>query len=520
MTDDDNHHSSDYYENITITRSPQYDTIIKALGIVRQFIVDNNLILVGGMAIDYSLKLKGDFIYGDNQLPDYDFYSMTHVEHAYELSTILCNSGFKNISCIQAAHITTMRVRIDFEVVADITFCPKPIFDKVPILLYDKFRIVHPHYQMMDQHISLSLPFQDPGFEVIFNRWKKDLIRYDKLYQYYPIVAVMSDIMSADTGLTIDIEDKNKSKYIVSRDAKSKKESKKEEIKGAVEESARMIPSRGYIRTKYREELSKKLELKLYDIIIPLSYFENTCISGWGSVDYKVIGENIHMFIPKDEPITISSDDYKDFLEKNKTIISDIQYFSEYSGKIPRRLTCMIDIQIDRKMSNLKSSTNNRIVEKYKLEIYDTYGMKVSASLLHEELNVYICNLQWSMLYLLVKIFKSDQPDIVFTAEEQYLRCRELVYSGMVPSIEVYGRYNFTHAYLNRRKTDKERMYGIKPNQMQPSNAYPKYPNCDLKNTFDYTKSEYFLTDGRKLDEFINWTINPYPEYTNKSIKL
>ena len=71
----------DYYTNLSNVRSVIYDNITDALTIVKQFIISNDLILVGGMAIDFALKLKGDQIYTDDQLPDYDFDSPLHTEH-------------------------------------------------------------------------------------------------------------------------------------------------------------------------------------------------------------------------------------------------------------------------------------------------------------------------------------------------------------------------------------------------------------------------------------------------------
>lgn len=56
------------------------------------------------------MRLVGDNIYTDNQMPDYDFYSPNHAADAYELAAILCKEGFKNTSCINAMHITTMMV--------------------------------------------------------------------------------------------------------------------------------------------------------------------------------------------------------------------------------------------------------------------------------------------------------------------------------------------------------------------------------------------------------------------------
>lgn len=472
----------EYYTNIVNTRSILYTDITRALGVVKEFIIKKNLILVGGMAIDFALRLVGDNIYTDKQIPDYDFYSPNHAADAYELATILCNEGFKNISCINAMHITTMRVRVDFETVADITYCPTKVYKQVPTLMYDKLRFVHPHWQMIDQHSSLSLPFENPGMEVIFHRWKKDMVRYDKLYKYYPVVPVVES-RNPISGIGINLETKNAKKY---------------ETEGGQQ------PNR-YQRTAERELLAKTMEITMQTVKVPLAEISGSCISGWGAIDYKLEEEYITLSIPTGEPVTVASHDYAKFLEKHNLEVSD--YYSEYFGSMPRRVLCS---------SSLKDSTGRN----KSIEIYDIFGLLVSSKQISKKYDVWVCNLQWVMVYLLVKIFSSENPKIKFTAEEQYLRCRQLVLDGEHPSIEVYGSDNFTHSRLNSMKRDKEKIYNIKAAQLQPGNMYPKPPECLNNKDFDPETSEYFMTDARKMDGFIEWTLDPYPEFTNKSRRV
>ena len=40
---------------------------------------------------------------------------------------------------------------------------------------------------MIDQHRALSLPYENPPWEVVMHRWKKDAKRYDLLYSIYPL---------------------------------------------------------------------------------------------------------------------------------------------------------------------------------------------------------------------------------------------------------------------------------------------------------------------------------------------
>lgn len=179
------------FKNLHINYDPDYDSIIKSIDIVKKFIIRKELIIYGGTAIDYALRLKGDCIYPDEmlQIPDLDFYSPDSVNDAYELADILYNSGFKEARTIGALYIRAMRVDIiNNNWIADITYVPPEIFNKLPVLKYEGMKIIHPHFQKIDQHISLSLPFMNPsiGFD-IFNRWCKDVSRYNILSKYYPI---------------------------------------------------------------------------------------------------------------------------------------------------------------------------------------------------------------------------------------------------------------------------------------------------------------------------------------------
>lgn len=176
------------YELIVVKANPLYKEIVLATEIVRKFIKDKSLIVYGGTAIDMALRLKGDHIYPDDsiEIPDYDFYSPDNVEHAYSLADILYNYGFTNVRAINAAHIGTLRVDIgNGNYVADISYMPKNLFDRIPCLVYNEIRIVSPLYQRIDTHSSLSFPYNNPPRENILHRFKKDITRFNKMSKYY-----------------------------------------------------------------------------------------------------------------------------------------------------------------------------------------------------------------------------------------------------------------------------------------------------------------------------------------------
>lgn len=184
--------SDKQYEYIKAKFDPLFGDLVAVTETVKDFIRKHKLIIYGGTAIDYALRLKGDNIYPDDALavPDLDFYSPTNIEHAYQLADELYDLGYKESRAITGEHVQTMRVDVaSNHFIADISYKPKSIFDRLPYLIYDGMRIIHPLAQRIDVHGSLSFPYDDSPREVIFARWKKDIERFNKLAVVYPAVA-------------------------------------------------------------------------------------------------------------------------------------------------------------------------------------------------------------------------------------------------------------------------------------------------------------------------------------------
>lgn len=175
-------------KDMATKRSQGYDNIAKAADVVLAFIKHKKRILYGGMSIDYALKLAGQKgIYDEDAVPDYDFMSPDFYNDSNELGEILLAKGFTGISCINASHISTRRVRIDFVPVADITYMPPNIYEQVPTLTYKGIRIVAPTWQRLDIHRALSHPLEGPPLEVFAFRASKDIKRFKLLAAAYPI---------------------------------------------------------------------------------------------------------------------------------------------------------------------------------------------------------------------------------------------------------------------------------------------------------------------------------------------
>ena len=176
------------YELISTKKNPLYESMLKAIDLIKEFISKRQLIVYGGTAIDYALRLHNDNIYPDDQLsvPDLDFYSNDNVKDAYDLADILYKNGFEKTRAIRALYVRTMRVDIgENNFLADITYMPAGIL--LPTIQYEKMKIIHPDFQRLDIHMALSFPLSNAPMEAIFGRLKKDIKRFNLLDKYYPL---------------------------------------------------------------------------------------------------------------------------------------------------------------------------------------------------------------------------------------------------------------------------------------------------------------------------------------------
>jgi hypothetical protein len=161
---------------------------LRLVEIVKEFVITRKLIVYGGLAIDLALRLQGKKIYEDDVIWDIDVYSPQADKDAFDLVDLLKSMQFPRVSAFLAMHIQTMKVSVNYLSCADISYMPKEIFDKLPTLTTKTgIRILHPHYQCIDIHSSLHYPFSNAPSENLFNRYEKDVKRYNIIMQSYPL---------------------------------------------------------------------------------------------------------------------------------------------------------------------------------------------------------------------------------------------------------------------------------------------------------------------------------------------
>ena len=449
------------YENIILKNDKFTEDTEIALGLVKKYVIANKLIIVGGMAIDMALRLKGSKLYEDDVLPDYDFYSPNYHIDAYKISENLHNAGLKNISVINANHISTMRVRVNYTVVADVTYIPQIIFDKLPTLLYRDIHIIHPHYQMIDQHRSLSLPYENPPWEVITHRWKKDSVRYDMLYEFYPLEIHNN----GESVKKIQMTDEIRISSIIFKD--------------------QCIS--GFVGLLYWHDLAVKNGFK-----------EKTDL---GKISIDVGGIVVEM--PQDSHgVTVYSNDIIKLhnIIKTEQMIKKERRYNRFLDKLPYKII------IDNTW-----------------ELFDNSGYMISAHKL--ENNLFVANLQNIMLYmitniiLLQKIKDVDRGNsfyigyilaqsIVKWACINYKKTPKPEYMLFLPSAEVFGDTEISDSYLNAKRLFLESIDARTKEKLQPMIIFPetfvngKIPDKYYK--FVPENSQILQFDGLETDQYFD----------------
>ena len=160
-----------------------------ACELVRAFIAERGLVVYGGQAIDYALRLAGSGLYPEGQLPDYDVYSPDSVGDAYDLADRLRAAGFAKVGALGAIHVTTMRVKTDSVFVADLSYAPPAVFRALPRLSFRGLSVLHPHFQRAAMHLAFCFPFNAPPREDVLSRFAQVLPRLELFEEFYPIKA-------------------------------------------------------------------------------------------------------------------------------------------------------------------------------------------------------------------------------------------------------------------------------------------------------------------------------------------
>jgi len=184
-------HAVDKIEKKTGRKMIDNPLIQEIISIVEKFLVKTQRVCYGGTAINNILPEEEQFYDKSVELPDYDFFSPEPLKDAKDLADIYYASGFSEVEAKAGMHAGTFKVFVNFIPVADISFIPKELYNKIHKKAIIKAGIYYspPDYLRMLMYLELSRPQGDAS------RWEKVLKRLTLLNKIYPMRGKDCDFM-------------------------------------------------------------------------------------------------------------------------------------------------------------------------------------------------------------------------------------------------------------------------------------------------------------------------------------
>lgn len=434
--------------------------IDRAIKLTEEYVSKHKLILTGGMAIDLALRLKGQSIYAEDALPDYDIISDENLNHANALAEVLCKEGLPDINVINAAHVTTVRVRMKRVVLLDATYIPHQRFKQIPFLDVGHFRVVHPHYQFIDQRLSLSKLLMDTGASLnVFNRLAKDMKRNALLRSVYPIECAPIKLKTREVRIPLKVI------QITLPDVNQ------------LDEDAFIYTGPacicGYVAMILLLNKSKPV---------------------WTLTDTELI-----IMVPENIPISLLTCDIEQALKLTKLSIKKAKMY--------------------RPLINLKPPT----ICGNGYEIVDTYGHRIGCNFIDLSASVRVCiasvdyllmELLRDRVYVSVEPYSTWYHTLVTTVDKKLDGPYEKLWW---PSLNCYGLTDIPeYKMIMLEKIMKPDTV----NDLRPRNSYIHAPKCQPKTGFDQESSHYFQIDGNEDSSIVHTShkhiIDDFHEFVKK----
>jgi len=164
-------------------QSVNNESIQKMIFILENFLIRKKCICYGGTAINNILPKDVQFYDKSKEIPDYDFFSKTPIEHAKELSDLYFNHGFSDVEAKSGVHKGTYKVFVNYIPIADITYMIPEIYDNLAKEVIEILGIHYcpPNYLRMSMYLELSRPEGD------VSRWEKVMKRLNLLNKHRPL---------------------------------------------------------------------------------------------------------------------------------------------------------------------------------------------------------------------------------------------------------------------------------------------------------------------------------------------
>jgi predicted nucleotidyltransferase len=521
-------------EYILYNHNSMKQQIQTALDVIKEYIINNNLLIVGGTAIDYALKLKNNTLYNDlYQVPDFDIISPNNVEHANNIGEILCNLQYKDISIVPAIHHTTVRVQLLGFTLFDSTYVPDYIYNKIPYLEYKEFKFIDPTFQKINQYLSLSLLFKitGPSYNIL-NRFTKDVQRLDLLNNYYTITpindltntnhlpfSIKYNLSNIDNIKILDNENKEhifksilniKSKFIHKYHINNS-------ISYSIQSNFIFHGTMAY-HLVYSE--FDRIYSKLYSLL-PINnddknyikhHYDNITIHKHYNIDNdKLIFdlyENTELCFINTNSIN-SKNNIKMFLDQLTTL---------YSVTKSKNMDNILDLLPKHINGSLKDNKND-----FKFKIFDLYGDLLGINLIYiNSIDKYlpISTYTYNLMYFLTNYFLEDDENIkniylhyyvslysiiniiqymYYKYPDEYNKSEDFTNSCFNYSINISDSKNYPDNFHYYLLNFKNLVNNNKNLDLLPPKNYIGYPNCTIKNIFDKKKSHYYQETQQEI---------------------
>ena len=119
---------------------------------ISDFIKSNKRIVYGGIALNEMLKDKSpkDVIYEEYSKNDIEIYSPDPVSDIFQICDMLKEKKFQYVQASEAQHSGTFTIFANFEKYCDITYVPKLIYNNMPTINVNGFRLINPIFILTD----------------------------------------------------------------------------------------------------------------------------------------------------------------------------------------------------------------------------------------------------------------------------------------------------------------------------------------------------------------------------------
>lgn len=194
--------------------SAQSPEVKKMITIVESFLKETKCICYGGTAINNILPPEVQFYDRDIEIPDYDFYSRTPVEHARQLADTFYKMGYADVEAKAGVHFGTYKVFVNFIPMADITLLHEELYENISreSIEIDGIQYAPANFLRMNMFLELSRPNGD------VSRWEKVLKRLTLLNAHYPLSAKGCESIDFQRSMDTKSEEDGSEIYFIVRD--------------------------------------------------------------------------------------------------------------------------------------------------------------------------------------------------------------------------------------------------------------------------------------------------------------